>query len=53
MVGGRYNKLAFWNWKKNQSESEKVEENESKSKSKKIIYHLPYKTLNEDTKPRF
>lgn len=55
VVGGRYNRLAFWNWKKSQSESEKVEENknENESKSKKIIYHLPYNTLNEDTKPRF
>jgi WD40 repeat protein len=55
VVGGRYNRLAFWNWKKSQSESEKVGENknENESKSKKIIYHLPYNTLNEDTKPRF
>lgn len=52
VLGGRYNKLAFWDWEKNQSESEKVEDNESKSKSKKIIYHLPYNTLNED-KPIF
>ena len=46
IVGGRYNKLAFWDWKKSQSESEKGEnKNENESQSPKL-YRLSYKSSN-------
>lgn len=45
VVGGRYNKLAFWDWKNiNKIESDKVEKNRKQIN----IYHLLSNTVNED-----
>ena len=50
VVGGRFNRLAFWDWK-NKSDNEN--EDEKTNENKINIYHLPYDNLNGNNNRSF